>query len=274
MDPLYFLHDKGNGVMRGVHVHRRHEIYYIVKGKTKYVVGGEIYTVEEGGVAFTPKSTYHMTECGAHLNTERYLISFDEAVFDEITHPILDELSTNYVTTIPINKREELERLFASLERASELTGPLAEAEKKILVLSVLLYVCRNSRRCEPHIVGSEKLIHSVSEYVRSHYSEDINLYSLAKKFSLSESYLSRKFKDLTGVGVNEYLTFIRIMNAERILMEGKYSITDVSAKVGFNDPNYFSTVFKRIKGVSPLKFSKGQLHSDSNEQKNGRSAK
>ena len=41
-------------------------------------------------------------------------------------------------------------------------------------------------------------------------------------------------------------------MNAERILRETNLSITEVSAKVGFNDPNYFSAVFKKFNGVSP----------------------
>ena len=46
-------------------------------------------------------------------------------------------------------------------------------------------------------------------------------------------------------------------MNAERLLSVGKASITSVAAECGFADPNYFSTVFKKLKGVTPLKFSK-----------------
>ena len=58
-------------------------------------------------------------------------------------------------------------------------------------------------------------------------------------------------------MGISEYITFIRIINAEKLLLEGDDSITSVAQKCGFNDPNYFSTVFKKIKGITPLKFAK-----------------
>lgn len=254
---LYFLHDKGNNVMRGVHTHRRHELYYLVKGKTKYINGNEIYTVEEGNLVFTPKGFYHMTESGTHLNTERYLIAFDESTFDDDTRVILDGLSTAVLSSIPVNKREALEGLFASLERAMSGTDELAEAERKILVLSILHFVCKYRRKYEPRVSESDKIVHDASDYVNAHYSEDITLQTLSRTLSVSESYLSRRFKEVSGVGINEYITFVRIMNAERLLKEGGRSITEISALCGFNDPNYFSTVFKRIKGVTPLKFSK-----------------
>ena len=254
---LYFLHDKGNNVMRGVHTHRRHELYYLVRGKTKYINGDEIYTVEEGNVVFTPKGFYHMTESGTHLNTERYLIAFDESTFDEDTRAILDELSTAVVTSIPVNKREGLESLFATLERSMDAQGAISEAAKKIYTLSILYYVCCHRRKFEPRVSETDKIVHDASDYINVHYSEDITLATLARALSVSESYISRRFKEVSGVGINEYITFVRIMNAERLLKEGGRSITEISALCGFNDPNYFSTVFKRIKGVTLLKFSK-----------------
>ncbi len=170
---------------------------------------------------------------------------------------ILDELKGAFVMNIPVNKKEGLESLFTALERSVGKEGALAEAERKIQVLSILYYICHNKRKYEPRVFDSDKIVHEVSEYVGSHFSDDINLLSLSKVFSVSESHLSRKFKEVSGVGLNEYITFVRIMNAEKFLSEGKYSVTEVAAKCGFNDPNYFSTVFKKIKGITPLKFSK-----------------
>ena len=54
-----------------------------------------------------------------------------------------------------------------------------------------------------------------------------------------------------------------RIMNAERLLSTGKTSITSVATQCGFADPNYFSTVFKKLKGVTPLKFSKSAYNKE-----------
>ena len=123
--------------------------------------------------------------------------------------------------------------------------------------VSISLSLPRSKRKYEPKFSESEKIVHDISEYVSAHFPEDMSLPTLALRFSVSESHLSRKFKDVSGVGLNEYVTFVRIMNAERLLREGGRSITEVAALCGFNDSNYFSAVFKRIKGVTPLKFSK-----------------
>ena len=254
---LYFSHDKTTNKMRGVHVHRRHELYYLAKGKTKYLIGDEIYTVEQGNIVFIPKGIYHMTDAGDRMDNERYLIAFDEETFDSDTKPILDELSACRLISIPLNRIEALEGLFSSLERAISADGKLADAIKKIHVLSILSFVCRHKRIYEPTVSDSEKIIHEISEYISAHYSDELSLPILSSRFSVSESHLSRKFKDTSGVGLNEYITFVRIMNAERLLREGGLSITEVATRCGFNDSNYFSAVFKKIKGVTPLKFSK-----------------
>ena len=245
--------------MLGVHAHSRHELYYLAKGKTKYLIGEEIYTVEEGNVVFIPKGLYHMTDSGG-CNVERYLLAFDENTFDADTAVILKELCACRLISIPMNRTEGLDALFASLERSMSADGEISEAVKKIHVLSILSYICRHKRKYEPIISEDEKIVHAISEYISQHYSEDISLSMLAKHFSISESHLSRKFKTISGVGINEFITLVRIMNSERLLREGGRSITEVSALSGFNDPNYFSAVFKKIKGITPLKFSKGSF--------------
>ena len=130
----------------------------------------------------------------------------------------------------------------------------------KALTLVILSYVCRHKREFTPRVSESDRIVHDVSEYVSSHYGEDISLSSLSRKFSVSESHLSRKFKDVSGMGLNEYVTLVRVMNAERLLREGGATITSVAEQCGFNDSNYFSTVFKRIKGITPLKYAKSQV--------------
>ena len=254
---IYFSHDKTTNKMLGVHVHRRHELYYLAKGKTKYLIGDEIYTVDEGNVVFIPKGIYHMTDSGGCPDIERYLIAFDEDIFDSDTRPIFDALSACRLISIPVARIEGLDGLFASLERSVNTEGAFAEAVKKVHVLSILSYICRHKRIYEPRVTEDERIVHEISVYITGHYADDLSLSMLSRVFSVSESHLSRKFKSVSGVGLNEYITLVRIMNAERILREGEHSITEVAAAVGFNDPNYFSAVFKKIKGVTPLKFSK-----------------
>ena len=159
--------------------------------------------------------------------------------------------------SIPINRIEGLEVLLGGLGRSMSASGAIGDAVKKIHALSVLSYICRHRREFVPVLSERDLIVHRVSEYVRLHYSDELSLSELSRIFSVSEGYLSRRFKEVSGVGLNEYITFVRIINAERLLRDGERSITYVAQQCGFYDPNYLSTVFKQIKGITPLKFAK-----------------
>lgn len=255
---IEFLHEKKYNIMNEMHVHPWHEIYYMKKGRTRYLVDGEIYPVEEGNLVFIPKGHYHMTDSGYREMVERSLLSFDDELFDADTLAVLDELMGERLISIPMHRLEGLDTLFEALGKAQSVDGKFGEAVRKIHTLSILAYVCRHKRNFKPKLSDADRIVHEVAEYVSAHYGEDLTLTSLAHRFSLSESHLSRKFKDVAGIGLNEYITHVRILNAERLLLDGKRSITSVAVECGFNDSNYFSTVFKKVKGVTPLRFVKG----------------
>ena len=254
---IEFAHKKAPSKMASVHVHSHHELYYLAKGKSKYLIDDEIYPIEPGNVVFIPSGHYHMTDNESLHSVERYLISFDDSLFDQDTEILLGELMEKRLISIPLNRIEGLEELFGGLERSASLDEDMREAVKKIHVLSIISYICRHKREFTPAVSESDKLVHKVSEYISANYSNDLSLPMLSHSFGVSESHLSRRFKDVTGIGLGEYITFIRIMNAERLLSTSKASITSVAAQCGFADPNYFSTVFKKLKGVTPLRFSR-----------------
>ena len=252
-----FSHEIKTHRMKNVHVHPWHELYYLEKGSTRYLIGDEIYHVEEGNLAFIPKGHYHMTDNGDCEHVERSLLSFGDDLFDSDTQVILDSLMSQRLISIPIGRIEALDDLFAGIERSLSLDGAIGEATRKIHALSILSFVCRHKREMVPSVREADRIVHEVSGYISANYSEDLSLSSLSHRFSVSESHLSRKFKDVSGMGLNEYITLVRVMNAERLLREGTHTITEVATLSGFNDSNYFSTVFKRIKGTTPLRFAK-----------------
>ena len=254
---IEFEHKKTAVKMLGVHVHTKHELYYLAKGATKYLIDDEIYPVQTGNIVFIPKGHYHMTDNGEYKNIERYLLSFDDNLFDSDTRVILDELSEHRLISISVNHIEEVESLFDRFKHYVGMDGELGDAVRKIHALAILSFICRHKKEVTPEVSDTDRIAHQVSEYISANYCEELSLSVLSRKFSISESHLSRKFKEVVGIGLNEYITFVRIINAERLLREGKHSITEVATECGFNDPNYFSTVFKKLKGVTPLKFAK-----------------
>jgi two-component system, response regulator YesN len=105
------------------------------------------------------------------------------------------------------------------------------------------------------------KVIHQAKDYIDQHFMEpDLSLYKVASLVNLSSSHFSNVFSQETCQTFKEYLTTTRINKARELLRTSPLSSNDISYQVGFNDPHYFSYVFKKLTGFSPTEFrSKAQ---------------
>lgn len=92
-------------------------------------------------------------------------------------------------------------------------------------------------------------------DYIAQHYAEDINVRSIAAALSISESHLSKVFKDTMQATIGEYLTHYRITEACKMLQDSKNKVYEVAVRCGYNDQRYFSVIFKRIMGITPNEF-------------------
>jgi two-component system response regulator YesN len=101
----------------------------------------------------------------------------------------------------------------------------------------------------------SRAIVDEACRFLRAHYAEDVTLDSVAARYRLSSSHLSRLFKLHRGVNFIDYLTDVRISRAKELLREPSANIKEVSAAAGYRDPNYFSRVFKRVVGVNPTEY-------------------
>ena len=84
-----------------------------------------------------------------------------------------------------------------------------------------------------------------------------MSLQQLAEHMGIHYAYLSKRFKQDTGVNFGEYLNRIRIEKAKELIQTGNYRIKEVYADVGFNQYNYFFKVFKQVEGCTPVEFEK-----------------
>ena len=92
-------------------------------------------------------------------------------------------------------------------------------------------------------------------DFIAKNYEKDITLEEVAKAVSLSSFYFSKLFKQETGENFIDYLTHFRMGVAENLLKDKNSIVKNVSFSVGYNDPNYFSKLFKKYYGVSPSEF-------------------
>ena len=101
-----------------------------------------------------------------------------------------------------------------------------------------------------------ESFLIKLNELIRNNLeTEDISIEFLTDHMAMSRASLYNKVKVLTGLGVNDYINRIRIEKAVELLTYTDKTINDIASEVGFTYPRYFSTLFKKIKGVTPTQF-------------------
>lgn len=114
----------------------------------------------------------------------------------------------------------------------------------------------------EPEVMGNveaflqgDDTISEIQIYIQKHYAENITLHMLAEKFYLHPNYLSRLFKEKAGKNFVDYLTEVRMEKVKDLLLNTNYKIIEICSMTGYDNPRYFSKVFKQVTGTTPREF-------------------
>lgn len=109
-------------------------------------------------------------------------------------------------------------------------------------------------------------IVNRVKQIVETRYHEPICVKTISDELCISSNYLSSVFKKITGRNFIDYLTRIRLNKAKELLSDPSARIYEICAKVGYDDQNYFTKVFKKHFGVNPSRFL--QQHSVSDQER------
>jgi two-component system response regulator YesN len=159
------------------------------------------------------------------------------------TAQFVSDLGGDVEKVIP--ELHDVERLLEN----TKTTGQIREEMKKIF-LSALTF--RNSQVFQERT----KIIHQAKSYIDSRFSDpDLSLNEVAAQVNLSPSYFSTVFSNETGETFRDYLTRIRIHRARELLRTTNLKCSEVAYKSGYNDPHYFSYIFRKNTGLAPQQF-------------------
>lgn len=101
---------------------------------------------------------------------------------------------------------------------------------------------------------GARK-VEQALEFMRTHISEDLSLPDIARALASSPYHISRLFRQYSGDTFLHVFTRLRLEAAKKLLRSNQYSIKEICSMVGFNDPAYFSRVFRKNEGISPAEY-------------------
>ena len=91
--------------------------------------------------------------------------------------------------------------------------------------------------------------------YFHNHYMEDISINEYAQNLGMSVSWFLRSFKEYTGSSPAQYLISLRISAAQSLLETSDHNVTEIAEMVGYDNPLYFSRLFRKQTGMSPSDF-------------------
>ncbi|GAA0069976.1 hypothetical protein UT300003_14990 [Clostridium sardiniense] len=94
-----------------------------------------------------------------------------------------------------------------------------------------------------------------ILNYIEKNFRSNIMLQDVANHIKVSTPYLSKTFKKHMGTNFNRYVTNRRIEEAKYMLSNTNISISELTFNIGYNEPNYFCKVFKKIEGMTPLEY-------------------
>ncbi len=136
---------------------------------------------------------------------------------------------------------------FKKLNSTNEIKQWLKEQSIKV-----------NSHIKDKRTNSSKVIVENAIDFIKENYmNEDISVDTLCSQLHISSAYFSTIFKKETGITFVNYLTDTRLEEAIKLLNTTDYKTHYIAKKVGYPDANYFSYVFKRKFGISPMKYRK-----------------
>lgn len=100
-----------------------------------------------------------------------------------------------------------------------------------------------------------DKIISKACQYVEDNFRDDIHRKEIADMIYVSPNYFSKLFRRNVGMGFREYVNKLRIEESKRLLLSTNMSISEIAVYIGYFNISYFSTVFHKLVGVSPVEY-------------------
>lgn len=109
----------------------------------------------------------------------------------------------------------------------------------------------------EAELEKSKGLIQKINQYIHEHYAENLTRSEIGAEFYLVPEYLAKMYKKKTGIALKDYINDYRIQQAKQMLLYSNKQVGEVAVDVGFGNLSYFSTVFKKSTGMTPVEYRK-----------------
>lgn len=228
------------------------DITYVVSGEAEYAVDGVCHPVRAGDLVCVQKGCRE----SAIVNPENLMDCY--SVNGGIFNLSGKELVIPFPLVSHIGIRQDIVSLYQELNAAWLLRDPGYKAKARGIYMLILQRYYQLIWHSGYHS-NYDRRIKKVLQHIIDHYKEPLSVGEMAKITKLSPLYFGSFFKQETGQSFRQYLTSIRLNQAENMLNSGVHNVSEVAVECGFSDVFYFSKVFKENRGLAPSEILKSR---------------
>lgn len=227
-----------------------YQLLYVSAGKTHFYINDKEHIVTAGHmVLYKPKE---------EQKYDYYAVDKPEVYWVHFTGSNVKNILRHY--DIPMNEHifycgtpATYTMLFKQMIQEFQ-TCRVGYEELLEMCLRELLLVVQRTRLEKPAIVPThvQEEMEAARQYFHEHYNEQINIEEFAQSMHSSISLFMRNFKKVFNTSPKQYILNLRMNNAQNLLETTDYSVAEIAAIVGYDNPLYFSRLFHKQKGQPP----------------------
>lgn len=244
--------------------HFKPELFIQLGGETEFTFPDDRFVLGPGEICVMPKGVPHgeVVRGGAKPFENVVVCFYNETVSIHVAHespsgtPVVDDI--HFFTT------DLFPELVEYLNRAGELRhrdrAACATAIKGLLLAELSLLLVLIEEQDASRYSESERIFRCQWLIRNNLHDPELSVESLAAELRCSPSHLSKLFHRATGERIVECLTRLRLANAIDAVRHTPLSVKEIAVACGFNDPNYFTRVFRKATGRSPVQY-RAELH-------------
>ena len=236
------------------HTHNHTELFYIVSGRGQFLIRDQVFPVGVNNLVIINPDVSH-TEDSLNSQPLEYIVLGIEGI--ELA---TSENSNGEFCILDHFESVEISSCLRNILREMELknTGyeDICQAYMEILIIR-LMRSTPVTVQAEPQGQAPNRQCAAVKRYIDLHFKEPLTLEQLAEDAHMNKYYLSHSFKREYGTSPINYLITRRLEESKYLLAETDLSMSQIARLLGFSSPSYFSQVFRKTQGTSPIEFRK-----------------
>ncbi|ODM28037.1 hypothetical protein A7W90_03385 [Clostridium sp. Bc-iso-3] len=248
------------------HVHEKYEIYYLLSGERYYFIKDQVFRIKKGHLVFINQGEMHKTTDADLPDHKRMLVYFEKRFIETLNGSVsalLDFMAQKKYSVMELSLRDQnyIENIFREMteEIIKKPTG--FEVQLQGLLMKLLVFISRhvdehNEKEYFSNCPKHEKIA-DIVKFINTNYSEQLSVGEIAERFYISQYYLCRTFKEITGYTIVQYINTVRVKEAKKLLSHDNLKMIQVAEKTGFGSIAQFNRVFREIVGCSPLNYRK-----------------